>query len=365
MAWVERRGGRYRVRERRASRKATVQTFDNPDDARAMVQRSERLDLTVRRRLSATPPHSLAGWVEVWLPAHTASPATMAKYESLLRVHILPAFGRRHLDAITRNDVKAFAKDLSMRLSPASVRSVVTVLGLVLREAIDEHYLFFDPTARLRLRDGPAGPRPTADPVQVQTIADRMPDRHAAMLVITAAYTGMRFGELAGLTRVHLDLDRARIQVAGDAGALHEVGGRRWLGPPKSPAAVRDIRLPAFLVDGLDRHLRSHPFETVFCTGSGGWMWRATFTGRTWRPACDGDTGRGWDPVITGFRFHDMRHTHRTWLDEDSLPESLKSQRLGHQIPGIRGVYAHVTEPMQTQMLERLQKRWLDHGGHW
>jgi hypothetical protein len=177
MAWVERRGGRYRVRERRGGRKATVHTFDDRADALGFVARSARLDLAVRRRSRPTPPPTLAGWIDAWLPAHTASPSTLAKYESLLRAHILPAFGRRHLDAITRNDVKTFARDLSARLSPASVRSVVTVLGLVLREAIDEHYLFFDPTARLRLRDGPAEPRPTADPVQVQTLADRMPDR--------------------------------------------------------------------------------------------------------------------------------------------------------------------------------------------
>jgi integrase len=74
-------------------------------------------------------------------------------------------------------------------------------------------------------------------------------------LVITAAYTGMRFGELAGLTRANLHLDRALIHVAADTGALHEVSGDRWLGPPKTKAAVRDVRLPPFLVDGLDRLL--------------------------------------------------------------------------------------------------------------
>jgi integrase len=74
-------------------------------------------------------------------------------------------------------------------------------------------------------------------------------------LVITAAYTGMRFGELAGLTRANLHLNRALIHVAADTGALHEVSGDRWLGPPKTKAAVRDVRLPPFLVDGLDRLL--------------------------------------------------------------------------------------------------------------
>jgi integrase len=185
------------------------------------------------------------------------------------------------------------------------------------------------------------------------------------MLVITAAYTGMRFGELAGLARSHVHLDQALIHVAADTGALHEVNGDRWLGQPKTKAAVRDVRLPPFLVDGLDRLLRARPFETVFCTDAGRWMWRTTFIERIWRPACDGHPAYCWEPLLAGFRFHDLRHTHRAWMDEDGIAEPLKSRRLGHQLPGIRGVYAHVTEHMRSPLLAGLQERWLGSGGYW
>lgn len=363
MAWVESHGARYRVRYRHASRLVTDGTFDTAEAAHARVGRLDRLDRAVKLRFAAPPP-TLTEWTAAWLPAHLAGAATLAKYESMLRCHILPVFGDHRLDAIGRTDVKAFARALSDRLSPITVRSIVTVLGLVLREAIDEHYLLFDPTARLRLRDGPSEPRPTATPDQVRRLAARMPNLHARMLIITAAYSGMRFGELAGLTRTNVHLNRALIHVAADTGALHEVSGDRWLGPPKTKAAVRDIRLPPFLVDGLDRLLHAHPYETVFCTDAGGWMWRTTFIERVWRPACDGHRACAWEPILAGFRFHDLRHTHRTWMDEDGIAESLKSQRLGHQLPGIRGVYAHVTEPMHRPLRAALQDRWLNSGGY-
>ena len=157
-------------------------------------------------------------------------------------------------------------------------------------------FRLFDPTARLRLSNGPTEPRPVATPEQVRRIADRMPDLHTRTLVLAAAYTGMRFGELTGLTRTHTHLDHANIHVSGDTGTLHEIGGDRYLGPPKTPAAVRDITLPPFLTDGLDRLLRAHPYETVFCTPTGRWMWRSTFTARTWRPAAT-DT-----PTVAGSR---------------------------------------------------------------
>jgi hypothetical protein len=52
-------------------------------------------------------------------------------------------------------------------------------------------------------------------------------------------------------------------------------------------------------------------------------------------------------------------------MDEDGIVEVLKSQRLGHRLPGIRGVYAHVTPPMHTPLLEALQRRWDENGGFW
>ena len=141
--------------------------------------------------------------------------------------------------------------------------------------------------------------------------------------------------------------------------------GDRWLGPPKTKAAVRDVRLPPFLIDGLDRLLRADPYDTVSCTDAGRWLWRTTFIERTWRlPLCDGDAAHGWEPLLTGFRFDDLRHTHRTWMEEDGIAEPIKSQRLGHQPPGIRGVYAHVTEPMHPPLLAALQDRWLGSGGY-
>jgi hypothetical protein len=73
---------------------------------------------------------------------------------------------------------------------------------------------------------------------------------------------------------------------------------RRCSAALETKAAVRDIALPPFLVDGLDRLLRTHPFDTVFCTTAGGWLWRTTFIARAWRPACDGRDACGWAPII-------------------------------------------------------------------
>ncbi len=45
---------------------------------------------------------------------------------------------------------------------------------------------------------------------------------------------------------------------------------------------------------------------------------------------------------------------------EDGIPEILAEQRLGHEVPGMRGLYAHASERMRRDLAEALQRRWED-----
>src|SRR5258708_17136652 len=43
---------------------------------------------------------------------------------------------------------------------------------------------------------------------------------------------------------------------------------------------------------------------------------------------------------------------------EDGIPEILAEQRLGHQVPGMRGLYAHASQRMRDELTAALQARW-------
>lgn len=45
-------------------------------------------------------------------------------------------------------------------------------------------------------------------------------------------------------------------------------------------------------------------------------------------------------------------------MAEDGIPEILAEQRLGHDVPGMRGLYAHVSPRMGEELLAALQARW-------
>lgn len=87
---------------------------------------------------------------------------------------------------------------------------------------------------------------------------------------------------------------------------------------------------------------------------------RSNFDRRIWRPACDGDPARGWPPIVTGAVFHGLRHFHKTLLDEAGHPDVIVHERMGHQMPGIGGVYSHVTDAMRKRLITDLQHRWTE-----
>ena len=65
-----------------------------------------------------------------------------------------------------------------------------------------------------------------------------------------------------------------------------------------------------------------------------------------------------WLPLRGGLTPHGLRHSHKTWLAEDGIPEILAEQRLGHEVPGMRGLYAHASQRMRDELIAALQARW-------
>jgi len=44
-------------------------------------------------------------------------------------------------------------------------------------------------------------------------------------------------------------------------------------------------------------------------------------------------------------------------MAEDGIPEILAEQRLGHEVPGMRGLYAHASQRMRDELMAALQNR--------
>ncbi|GAA3887172.1 hypothetical protein GCM10022243_59940 [Saccharothrix violaceirubra] len=242
-----------------------------------------------------------------------------------------------------------------------SRRTEVNAVGLRFREGM----IGTNPCRKLRITFDPRPERPHATTDEVDALAARMePDD--GLLTTTAAYTGMRWGELAGLqwTRTRLD-DNPRIRVDPEFGALHEVRGRELeLSPPRTAASARLVHLPPFLAEELRAHRERNPDSRfVFPGARGALRRRSNFRQRVWLSALAGDETRGWAPLNREMHFHDLRHTHETWLIEEGVPRVLRLERLGHKRKDVDDDYSHVTDVMIARMLKALQHRWETDGG--
>jgi integrase len=83
-------------------------------------------------------------------------------------------------------------------------------------------------------------------------------------------------------------------------------------------------------------------------------------TGRGIQPIPAGTPLACWLPLKPGLTPHGLRHSHKTWMAEDGIPEILAEQRLGHEVPGMRGRYAHASDRMRDDLKAALQARWED-----
>lgn len=357
MAWPEKHGKGWRVRYLRPNGTlGSISGFATKTEAEKKARDIET-DTDRGTFRDTSQSMTLAEWVELWADTHHASANTWAKYRSHLDNHILDEFGDHKLSDIQRMQVKRWITRLRKRLAHETITNIVTLLSMILREAVEEDLIDKTPCRKLGLRSNDSNRGITATPAQVHLIAGRCRP-HDSVLIITAAYTGMRFGELAGLQWHNVDLDTATLTINRDKGALHEISGHLELGPTKTPSSARPVHLPAFLVDLLREHHARQHHDHVFTAPDGTLLRRSNFRRRVWRPAITGDTERGQQPILPEMTFHGLRHTHRTWLTEDHIHEVLKYQRMGWRLPGVRGIYDHVTLAMIDAMLTALQHRW-------
>jgi len=372
MAWSEKRGKRWRVRY--WCEDGTLGSVPGFATKRAADDYAETLESDQRKGTWIDPAAgrlALGEWTVSWLDALDVSRNTDAQYRSLLNNHILPRWGETSLSNITGIGVAAWTKKLRAKgYAPATVATITKVLSMLLADAADDKLITANPIRprrrgkRTRVK---AREQIWATPQEALQVADNaaaLDGSWAGVLIVTAAWTGARWGELAGLQRPNVHLDDATIVIDPDIGALHEVNGHFELGPPKTAESARTIQLPPFLIPLLRAHMDNHDHPHIFLTAKHEYLRRSNFSRRAMRPAADGNLHRKKPPVRihpvkTGLTFHGLRHSHKTWMIADAVPEIAQSARLGHTLDDkIQKVYSHIANEVKHRLLQAIQDRW-------
>jgi integrase len=296
-----------------------------------------------RGDLIARGDRTLAAVGEEWLAAQRhLRPRTRQLYETALARHINPRLGSKRIGDITVDRVAGFILDLQHSgLAGSTIRGVMTPLGRILSYAARRGLISDNPISRLE-----RGERPKIGRREMRILErDEIDQLLRAVIpsyrpvIATALFTGLRQGELLGLTWADIDFASEVVHVRCQ---LDRSGERT---APKTPQAYRQV----ILMPSLARLLREHkiasahsaPNDPVFATLTGAPMHyrnvsRRGFTAAVAKAKLD-------DPGKPRLRFHDLRHTFASLLVAQGLNIVFVSRQLGHATPAFTlNTYAHL-----------------------
>jgi len=340
----------YRARYRDPDGAQRSKTFRRKTDADAFLTSVDGSKLRgewIDPRRAKVP---LEDWTHRWLATTVhLKPKTRAGYDSLLRTHILRAFGKTPLGAIEPEDVAAWVAEMAEQgLSASRIRQAYRVLSATLKAAVVSRYILSSPCVGVRLPKPATREMHFLSAEQVTALAEAMPEPFDA-LVELLAYGGLRWGEAAALRRARCDLLRSRIEVAE---SVARVGGEFHYGPTKT-YETRTVRLPAFLRDSLAHHLAAdigqEPTALVFTQPDGGPLRHWWFWDRIWAPAV---AAAG---LPTDLRIHDLRHTCSALLIAQGAHPKAIQTHLGHStIQVTMDRYGHLFPDEMDRLAEAL-----------
>lgn len=341
--------GRHRACWRDPAGRQRSKTFKTRREANAFLAEVES---ALNRGTYVAPAAGrlrFADYAAQWLGARNDERATIARDSSIMRNHVLPRWGAMPLAAIEHLAVQEWVTGLGERLSPATVAECFRLTSGVLRSAVRDRLIGFNPCEGVRLtrrrRKDTDDQVLTRDELAAKLLP-AVPERYRA-LVALAAGTGLRWGECAGLRWDAVDLAAGVVRVLRVA---EEISGHVSLKPyPKSKAGRRSVPLPAFVVELLTQHARDYPpgaLDLIFTARTAEPLKRGTFRARVWKPSLQ----RAGLPAT--LRFHDLRHSYATWLVSDGVPINDVAKVMGHeQTSTTLDRYTHSTNERDRRVL--------------
>ncbi len=279
---------------------------------------------------------TLQEYSAIWLAGRPAlRPRTLELYNDLLEHRILPELGHVELSRIAPSAVRSWHARLAAH-APSTAAKAYRLLRTILNTALADERISRNPCRVEGAGVERLAERPTASVAEVEALADAMPDR-LAVLVLLAAWCGLRRGELLALRRSDVDLLHATIRVERTSHQLKD--GRLIVGPPKSQAGVRTIAVPPHLAPTLALHLEHFvgpDSGSLVFTGIKGGPLRVHVLQQLWSRARKA-VGR------EDLHLHDLRHSGNTWASATGASTRELMARMGHASPRAALIYQHAT----------------------
>lgn len=307
-------------------------------------------------------------WLDIWLRDYLGSvkPMTELNYTQHVHNHIKPALGAMKLDVLNAPAIQNFYNNLGKpqggkdALSGKTIRCIHGILHKSLQQAVKVGYIRTNPTEACEL---PKVVRKEIKPLDSEAITSFLKaiegHRFEALFILTL-FTGLRRGEVCGLTWDCVDLDKGSIfinkqlqNIPGEPGKFRLVSSKNGKG--------RYIALPASITTLLKRH-KAHQNEERLQAGS---LWEDrgfVFTDEVGHHLSPNTVYHNYKRVVESIglpnaRFHDLRHSYAVAAIQAGDDIKTVQGNLGHATAAFTlDVYAHVTDEMKKASADRMEK---------
>lgn len=283
--------------------------------------------------------------------------STRARYARTFEAHVYPVIGHRRIGTLQYTDLVHLVSTWR-GLAVSTQRSHIGAVKMIFRAAELDGYIERNPAAGLALPRRAVTRKQIPSLAEARALAEATRSRHTRMAIMFTALTGLRAGEVQGITPGDLDMLRGFVHVRRQY-IKHEQGWW-YYDDPKTDESTRAVPIPPVLVEDLAAYLARYGTTRVAAP----WAER---DGRvvahdlvfpypiTYRIQALS--------VRLGPRYsaHSLRHTYTALLENAGVPLTTIDEATGHRTPGITlGVYSRPTDQTRQQIRDVTQRAWTE-----
>lgn len=351
----KRKDGRFMIRVMVDGEQVTRYTSDEKEAERI---RRQLVHMAEQGSLITARQQTLKAHMEQWLEMRRTD-WRMSTYSCQMRNainHIFPKLGSVTLQKLTPEKIEVFYGDLLKKgLQASMVRLIHGTLKQSLNAAVRWKKIATNPCIGVKLPRVQKEEYTILDAEGVRTLLDSIKGHwlYEGLLTLALA-TGMRRGELLGLTWNDIDFEQKQLRVERTRSLVWNPDTKEnvvHVAAPKTEHSRRTIALPDFALEALRRHrmqqmemrLKAKDWQehdAVFCNQQGNFFWPNDIDARLKHVLKKAK--------LPAMRFHDLRHSAATILLEMDVPAKVVQERLGHSdITITLRIYGHVTKKME------------------
>lgn len=292
-------------------------------------------------------------YFENWIKLYKTniSEATMRHYQYSL-VAIKKYFGGTSIQQITRQEYQKFINDFGGTRAKETVEKLNSHCRSCVKDAVEDHLIPFDFTRKVTLTWTVKAKKGEEKHLNYEEsknlfnqLFNKLNDGLGYYLILLGLSTGLRFGELVGLTGKDFDFENNTLNVDKTWGYLErqEIG----FGSTKNDESIRIIKVDKITMDAFNHLLKANPsnmHQLVFYSSSSKYrVISNTNANKLLRNILK-------ELKINPITMHGLRHTHASVLLYQKVSMNYVSERLGHKdVETTWKTYAHILNEMRTE----------------